>query len=280
MKSFNRSFFVLVLIFSSFYLLSAISAEAGLIMNQERYVKGKPEKLQGTIYMENNKVKFEDPIGQSAAVFNLDTGEMIQIDNKNKTYSIATVEDYVRYFEQFAERKKEEMKRQLKELPPDKRAEVEKMMKDKGVDISDNAKPAKISMNKPGNKTKIAGYESSKYEIFRGGVLKQEIWTSEEVGFGQEIDMEKMSEYMSELRKSVERFGSSNTITNKELEVYKEIYSSGFPLRTLDIYPDGTTIVEEVTRVVRKDIGAQSFVPPPGYKKVSLQQMVEANPGG
>ncbi|MEE8043997.1 MAG: DUF4412 domain-containing protein [Thermodesulfobacteriota bacterium] len=269
---FCRSIIVILVLL----IFTASQVIAGFVLEQERYEKGTSKKLKGTIYMQENKVKFFDEEGQFSAIFNLETGEMMQIDNMSRTYTSAKAKDYFKFFKEYALKMKTAMQQQLAELPPDQRAQAEEMMKRQGIELpGSNSVPVKIELKKTGDISKIAGYESVKYEIYRNGKLDEEIWTSKEVGLENEIDMNKMTEYMSELRKIEESLGGASSVSKEAEQVYIEVFGSGFPMKTTDYPVSGTSIVEEIVKVSRKQIESSEFRAPAGYRKVPLEQMLQ-----
>lgn len=272
MLDFCRSIIVILVLL----IFTASQVIAGFVLEQERYEKGTSKKLKGTIYMQENKVKFFDEEGQFSAIFNLETGEMMQIDNMSRTYTSAKAKDYFKFFKEYALKMKTAMQQQLAELPPDQRAQAEEMMKRQGIELpGSNSVPVKIELKKTGDISKIAGYESVKYEIYRNGKLDEEIWTSKEVGLENEIDMNKMTEYMSELRKIEESLGGASSVSKEAEQVYIEVFGSGFPMKTTDYPVSGTSIVEEIVKVSRKQIESSEFRAPAGYRKVPLKQMLQ-----
>ena len=258
-----------------FLLFNVYQSFAGLVMERERYEEG-GQKVRGTIYMQDNKVKSFDEEGQFSAIFDLDTGEMIQVDNLSKTYSSTKAEDYFAYYKQYSLKMKTAMMQQLSELPPNQRAQAEGMMKRQGIELpGNNVRPVDVTLKKTGDTNKIAGYEAVKYEIYRDGKLDEEIWTSSYVGFQEEIDMKEMIEYLSELRKIEDSMRGSSLLSQASEQTYTEVFSTGFPMKTIDYPLSGNSIVEETIKVSKKRIDSSEFQAPKGYKKVPLQQMLQ-----
>jgi len=271
MAGFYRS-----LIFIFVLLIGTSQVFAGLVMERERYEKGSIQKLKGTVYMQDNKVKFIDGEGQFSSIFNLETGEAIQIDNTSKTYSSTQAKDYYQYYVEYALKMKNAMQQQLAELPPDKRAQAEEMMKRQGIELpGSNSIPVKITLKKTDDTDIIAGYKSVKYEVYRDGKLDEEIWTSNEVGFEAEVDMRKMIDYLSELRKIEDSLGGSGSVSKESEKAYIEIFSSGFPMKTVDYPVSGNSIIEETIKVSKKQIDSSEFKAPAGYREVPLEQMLQ-----
>jgi len=258
-----------------FLLFNVYQSFAGLVMERERYEEG-GQKVRGTIYMQDNKVKSFDEEGQFSAIFDLNTGEMIQVDNLSKTYSSTKAEDYFAYYKQYSLKMKTAMMQQLLELPPNQRAQAEGMMKRQGIELpGNNVRAVDVILKKTGDTNKIAGYEAVKYEIYRDGKLDEEIWTSSYVGFQEEIDTKEMIEYLSELRKIEDSMRGSSLLSQASEQTYTEVFSTGFPMKTIDYPLSGNSIVEETIKVSKKKIDSSEFQAPKGYKKVPLQQMLQ-----
>lgn len=256
-------------------LISSYQSYAGLIMERQTYEES-GEKVNGTIYMQDNKIKSFDEAGQFSAIFDLNTGEMIQVDNTTKTYSTTQAKDYFEYYQRYALKMKAAMLQQLSELPPDKRTHAEAMMHQQGIDLPGyNASASNIEIKKTGSKKKIAGYESVKYEVFRNGQMVEEIWTSNDERLQKEIDMSKMVDYLSELRQIEDNMAGRGSLNKNSEKAYIEVFSSGFPMKTIDYPPTGDSIIEETVKVSKKKIDSKEFEAPKGYRKVSLQQMLQ-----
>ncbi|MFA9407236.1 MAG: DUF4412 domain-containing protein [Candidatus Dadabacteria bacterium] len=266
-----RTLFIVVV----FLLFNVYQSFAGLVMERERYEEG-GQKVRGTIYMQDNKVKSFDEEGQFSVIFDLNTGEMIQVDNRSKTYSSTKAEDYFAYYKQYSLKMKTAMMQQLSELPPNQRTQAEGMMKRQGIELpGNNVRPVDVTLKKTGDTNKIAGYEAVKYEIYRDGKLDEEIWTSSYVGFQEEIDTKEMIEYLSELRKIEDSMRGSSLLSQASEQTYTEVFSTGFPMKTIDYPLSGNSIVEETIKVSKKKIDSSEFQAPKSYKKVPLQQMLQ-----
>lgn len=259
-----------------FTILFVYQSFAGLVIERERYEKGGGERARGTIYIQENKIKFFDEGGQFSSIFDLDTQEMIQIDNRSRTYSTTGAEEYFSYYQQYAVKIESTMRRQLSELPPSERAKAEAMMKRQGISIpGGSGRAANITSKKTGDTKKIAGYQSEKYEVYTDGRLTEEIWITSDERFSEEVDMNKMTEYLSSLRaiaNSMDVNGSSSAGAEK---AYTEVFNSGFPMKAIDHPVYGNEIVENTIKVSKKNIDSNEFTAPSGYRKVELKEMLD-----
>lgn len=252
---------------------NAFSGE-GIIMEQVRYKKGSSKMEKGKIWVLDNKIKFEEETGQAAAIFDLNTGEMIQIDRQGKRYVAAEPDEYFKFIQDITSKMKSEMEKQLSQLPPDKRAQMEEMMRSQGMSLpGSSTKPKNLELQKPGKDESIAGYKSVKYEVYEDGKLIEEIWTSNEV-LNNEIDIKKMSNYLQKIKDISENAGGM-AFNPEGQTVYKEVFESGFPMKTVDHESEDGIYIEEITKVSKANLNDSEFVPPNDYKKITLQEMMQ-----
>lgn len=250
----------------------AFSGE-GIIMEQVRYKKGSSKIEKGKIWVLDNKIKFEEETGQAAAIFDLNTGEMIQIDRQGKRYVAAKPDEYFKFIQDITSRMKSEMEKQLSQLPPDKRAQMEEMMKSQGMSLpGSSTKPKNLKLQKPGKEESIAGYKSVKYEVYEDGKLIEEIWTSSDV-LNNEIDIKKMSDYLQKIKDISENAGGM-AFNPEGQTVYKEVFESGFPMKTVDHESEDGIYIEEITKVSKANLNDSEFLAPNDYKKITLQEMM------
>ncbi|HEY7536225.1 MAG TPA: DUF4412 domain-containing protein [Thermodesulfobacteriota bacterium] len=231
------------------------NAFAGLVMEQLRYEQGGTQKDKGTIFISNNKIKFVQEKGTGVIIFNLNTGEMIQIDNESKRYVIAKPGEM-----------KSALDTQISKLPPEQRAKVEEFMKSQ-------SKPKKLTLKQTGISETIAEYKSQKYEIYQDGKLIREVWASKEAVPNNELDPGKMASYIKELERLKGTNGGGSNLDDQE-KIFKQIYESGFPLRSVDHSSGNSVFIEEVVKITLADIPESEFQAPTGYKKMTLEEML------
>lgn len=277
MSRFIKFTFVFLLIITLIAISLSEKAFSGVIIEQVSYNKGDSIKKKGKIFIKDNKIKFvEEPNGQGVAIFDLNTGEMIQIDNEGKRYVVANPEDYFKFVQDITNKMKTELENQLSQLPPEQRARAEEMMKSEAIALPGQEKKARnMTLKKTDLSETIAGYKSSKYEIYEDGKLSEEIWISNDIGFDNELDMKKMANYMSEIKKISEKAGAGQSNWDEEEKIFKEVYESGFPTRSVDYSSGGKVYIEEIVKVNKADISDSEFEAPVGYSKVTLQEMIQ-----
>lgn len=233
--------------FATFYGL-AEKAYSGLIMEQVVYEEGTPDRQKMTLYVQDNKLK-QVEISQPyspAVIFDLNTGHIIFVNDEKKLYIILNRDEYLRYIESFM------------------------------TETKDDTRSARnVKLKKTSDTQSIAGYSSKKYEIYDNGKLQTEYWVSKEPGFGDEIDMEKMSKLMNDVKAISQNIGGSATISDSEYKIIQEIYEDGYPMKTVYRSPDSdTVIIEEIISVKKQDIPSSDFQPPAGYEKITYQDIL------
>lgn len=253
---------------------------AGIIMEQIRYEKGSSEKDKGKIFISNNKVKFVQDGTDEVTILDLNTGEMTQIDTKNKRFFVAKPEEIFKTTQDAIAKAKAQMEEQLSKLPPEQRAKVEEMMKSHGIKQPGASEPENLTLKAIGASEDIAGYKSQKFEVYGNGKLKEEIWTSKDVVPGNEFDSKKMANYMKEMERMVSKANPAKEEANSDLDeqtkIYNQIYETGFPMRSVDYSSNGSASIEEVVSVTKADVPDKEFRPPAGFTKVTLQQMMSS----
>jgi hypothetical protein len=274
-----KIYFKLILVLALGLAINAITlaekafSGEGIIMEQVRYKVGSSKKEKGKIWVLDNKIKFEEETGQAAAIFDLNSGEMIQIDRQGRRYVAAKPDEYFKFIQDITSRMKSEMEKQLSQLPPDKRAQMEQMMKSQGMSLpGSSTKPKNLRLQKPGKEESIAGYKSVKYDVYEDGKLIEEIWTSSDV-LDNEIDMKKMSNYLQKIKDISENAGGMAFNPEAQM-VYKEVFESGFPMRTVEHESEDGTYIEEITKVSKANLNDSEFLAPTDYKKITLQEMM------
>lgn len=234
---------VLIVLFSL-----ADVASAGLIMEQVVYEEGSTNKQQSTLYVQDNKIKQIDKSGQNqpTVIFDLGGNNITLINNENKAYIHLTMDQHLKSFEVMMQQTKEGDQQQKK-----------------------------LTLEKSDESMKIAGFNTTKYSIFENGKLATEYWVSNEPGFNNEINFEKMAKLMNDVKNISQNVGGSATITDQEYQIFREIYQNGYPLKTVyHSEDDNPVVIEEILSVQSRELPASEFQPPAGYQKITYQDII------
>jgi len=239
--------FVLTLMFAFAGLEK--SAYSGLIMEQVNYQQGSNDKEKVTIYVQGNKFKQVENSGpfSPAVIFDLNSGDIMFVNDEKKLYIILNRNEYLKYIESVIAENK---------------------------DVSTSSR--NVTLKKTDETAAIAGYSSRKYEIYDNGKLQSEYWVSGDAGFSQELDMDKMSKLMNEVKRISQNVGGSASISDNEYKIFEEIYKDGYPMKTVYHSPEGDkTFIEEVISVKKQDLPLTEFQPPAGYEKITYQDILK-----
>jgi hypothetical protein len=224
-------------------------AHAGLVMQQEDYQQGSLNKQKVTIYVQGNKFKQVENGGaySPAVIFDLNSGNIMFVNEEKKLYIILNRDEYLKYIASVMSQNKTD--------------------KDVG---------GKVSLKKTNETSKIAGYNTKKYEIYENGKLQSEYWVSKEPGFADELDLNKMSKLMNDVKRISQNIGGSASISDDEYKIFQDIYDDGYPMKTVYHSPDSNVVfVEEITSVKKENIPPSEFEPPAGYEKITYQDILK-----
>jgi hypothetical protein len=197
---------------------------------------------------------FKQSMENNASIFRLDKEVMYIINNKDKEYTEMTFAEMEAATKQ-AMGQMEAFKKQLKDMPPEQRKAMEKML---GNSAMGGTAKTKIDAKNTGEKKTINGYSCVKYILKEDGKEITTVWTTAQVpGYsGMQKDMKKFSErLMAQMPK-----GKALAEAMKKVE--------GFPIQTIM-----GNITSTVTKVEKKAIAKGEFEVPAGYKKVTPKEI-------
>lgn len=244
-----------ILFLAVFTVLFSFSsaAFAGLVMQQVVYEEGSTNKQQSTLYVQDNKIKQVDKSGQNqpTVIFDLAANNITLVNNENQVYILLTMQQHLKSFEAMMQQTKEGEKQQKQ-----------------------------LTLEKSDETMKIAGYNTTKYSIFENGKLATEYWVSNEPGFNNEINFEKMAKLMNDVKNISQNVGGSASISDQEYQIFREIYQNGYPLKTVyHSEDDNPVVIEEILSVQSKQLPATEFKPPAGYQKITYQDIINQQQG-
>jgi len=231
------------------------SNDAGAV---QAYVDGKNLKMLITSAneLESNEV-----------IFRSDRREMIMIDHGDQSY-IVIDEAMIQSIGERLSGVEAQMREALKNVPPEQRAMMEKMIQ--GRMPPQAASPARSTIelrrtSESGNKN---GYPCVKYEATLDGRKVREIWVTQwdNVEGGDEAAgaFEAMAEFFAQMRDSMPEFGQDEN--DNPFEHMKEM--NGFPVLTYEYATDGSLRSESaLSSSTRRSVAPEEFEPPSGYKQ-------------
>lgn len=194
-------------------------------------------------------------------------GKMLIIDDKHKTYTEmdkATMEGYA----QKANAAMAQMQEQMKNMPPEQRAQMEKMMggmKMPGM----SAQPSVFDARDTGKSDTVEGRKCRIWQLSQDGALIDEMCV---VAFSSLPGKEDMQKTMKELAEAFSGMSRATPGAADQIKVRNSV--NGYPVRSrpyINGKPQGVeTVLQSWTET---NIPASRFDIPAGYKKKDLPQM-------
>lgn len=163
-----------VLFFFALFLSLLINAQvfAGLLLEQESYLENNPEKKgKGQIYISDNKIKFVAENSDPIIIFDLNKNKFFIIDQKNKQYIESSPQKYVKLVQQNLIKQKKAIKKELANMPKEKRAQKLKLLEHKRINIYGDEKAKTWKFNKTDETKIVAGLKTQKIELFEDDKL-------------------------------------------------------------------------------------------------------------
>ncbi len=264
-----------LLICSSLLLLWLQALTAGVLMvNTQESFQGSQQPTTTKLRVEGDRVRIEmEGTGRNdVIIFRGDRQVLWMIDNKAKAYREMTKADVDRIGGQVNEMMAK-MQEQLKNMPPQQRQMVEKMMKSRMGGMAGGAQPAKTEYTKVAGGQEINQWTCDKYEGIREGQKQREVWTTAPDQLGLEMSDFKVMQQMGEFFKGFSQFGREAPFRVGSEAAEQEGDYSGVPVRQI-FYQGGRPISKtEIKEVRREDFDASLFEVPEGYKKQKMMDM-------
>jgi GLPGLI family protein len=184
-------------------------------------------------------------------ILRVDQDKLFTVDNQKKTYremSLAELESAAKAAGGQMEAARAQMQQRMKDLPPEQRAMMEKMMPN-----LPGANAAPVAVKNTGETKSISSYTCTKYVATEGDKTVLVAWTTKDVpGFaGLRDDWVKLQKRMA----SMDRLSGSATA-----DAYAQI--EGFPMET-----EVGQMKTVVTKVEARAAPASEFEVPAGYKQ-------------
>ena len=207
---------------------------------------------------------------QGHMIYRGDRREMVVVDHENRSYDVIDEAAMKQIAGQLGNAMGA-MEEALKNLPKERRAQIEAMMKQR-MPQQPAARP-RSELKKTGEKAVQNGYPCVKYEVLREGRKIRELWVTDwsNIEGGDDVvdAFEDMADFFSELMDSIPDFGQGGSSGDAAFWHMKEI--GGFPVVTREFDDDGSLEGESTLRSARRQtLDPAAFEPPSGYKRRSM----------
>lgn len=237
-------------------LLLASAARAGVVMQFEhREADGQPPVI-GTAWINPDRVAMV--IDEQTMIYRADEQVLRTWSEGSKTYQEITKETAAGISDAM-----KQMQDMLQSMPPEQRAMVEQMMKQRGAPAMSAAPaapagPAEIVAT--GKTQTLRGWACSSYEERRDGRSESELWVTDWAGFGLVPSDFTVFKSLAEFVKTMAG-PMAKQMESAYARSWEDERLPGVPVRIVTL-PDKS--VHDITKLERQDIPASRFEVPAG----------------
>jgi hypothetical protein len=240
----------------------AQAADGVLLVTRTTTTGSEPRTNQVQIEPKRMRAESSGAAGEKMIVLFDGTKQVMRlIDNEKKSYTEMTKEDVDALGGQMSAMMAQ-MEQQLKNLPPEQRAQIEAMMKGRGMGA---AAAPKVQYKKVGTDT-VGKWTCDKYEGYAEGKKTSEVCTVDPKALGfsaSDFDVTR------ELAALFTKLMPANAAQLFSLGVGGEQGFSGLPVKSVATV-GGKQVTTEVTEVSRQTFPDAVFQVPAGYQKQSF----------
>jgi hypothetical protein len=251
-------------------LVVPVSAADGvLIVMKVTFGTNPPQTNQVQIDQKRMRMTGTSATGGSAGImFDSNHQVMTIIDDAHKTYSELTKADLDAVAAQMTGAMAQ-AQAAMKNLPPEQRAQMEAMMKGRGMPGAAAAAPAKPEYRKVGTAT-VGKWTCDKYDGYTNGQKTHEVCTVDPKALGFAATdfqvMRDMQEFFKQFQQFARGAGPQPAFTFGTPE---EQGFSGIPVRSVHT-TNGEQVVSELTEAKRQAFTDATFTVPSDYQKNDL----------
>ncbi|MCL5038131.1 MAG: DUF4412 domain-containing protein [Chloroflexi bacterium] len=250
------------------FLFVAGSATAGVYMDVVgQTFSDRPDTINTKIYIESDRLRADSKgSGQDLIfIYRADKDLVWVINNNDRTYMELTRADMEKFGDKMKQARKQ-FEDQMANMPPEQRAMMEKMMKDKMPQMSEQKK-SEVVYNKTGSGIAVNKWVCDKYDGTEGGKRIEEVWTTDLKSIGLNTGDFKVFDSFVEFFKALpkgnfgfEKYGSAQGNKGKSF--------SGIPIKTVEYEANGRKArMTEVKDISNKKNDASLFNLPAGLMK-------------
>lgn len=253
----------ITIIFVILFILSTFRSNAGWVITQRHSTDDGLIRYE-TLMIQSNLVKMSGLDG--TFIFDLEKESFILANEPKKVYWEGKFGEFrTSYYEAL----KLIIGEFTKDLPQDQKVMYNTMFQET---IDMYAAPSQSAIDSMKTEIKstdmteeIAGYKSSRYEVYVNGVLREQLWVSAGIPLKKDLDMKKFAALMNEIEPNI-----NGEYVYENSDSYLNLTNAGFPMRTID----DLGIMVEVIKVEEQKIARSDFEMPADFKKVGLDELI------
>jgi Domain of unknown function (DUF4412) len=245
---------------------SPLQAADGVLIVEKTTSAGKTQTNQIQIEKDRMRAETAGQAGEKQTIVFDGVKQVLWIINDaRKSYNEMTKADIDRIGGQMSEAMSR-MQEQLKGLPPEQRAQIEAMMKGRGMPGADAAPAPKTAYRKTGT-DKVATWTCDKYEGTQNSQKVSELCTVEPAAIGFTMADFQVTKQLMEFFRKLAPQGADRMFA---VGTPEEQGFSGVPVRRATFVNGQLQSVSETAEVRRQTFPASAFEVPPGFQKESF----------
>jgi hypothetical protein len=254
-------------------LFFAVNSYAGVlfVMEQKEMSPASTGQITGKVKEDNLRMDFFENGKQleGSMIYRGDKKEIVMINHNDKTYMIldqAAMDALAKQLEQVMS----QMNEAMKNMPPDQRAKMEEMIKQKMPGAYGGGKYVEPVLKKVGTGS-VNGISCTKYDVYKGDEkIRQHCvanWKSIEGGEEMMTVMLQMADFMDQMAKS---FSKAGNFVGEQVQFERNVFNqlrqlNGFPVQTIE-YDKGKVEAESTFKSSEKaKVDDAELEPPAGY---------------
>ncbi len=252
-------------------------AAAGWVIDQT--VKGNGSSGRHQVTLQANRMKTlvfgQDGKPAFALIVDLNADTIVQVDYQERRYMSATLREYAQMIQgaqQVASEAMKQMQEKLKDMPPEQREAMEKMLRSQmpPAGASQACHEPRFELRNTREQATIAGYPATRYDMLADGKPHSEIWMAAGLTAWREMDRQKLERFMAEMAKAMPCAGQRRQGLPGSDPAWK-LAAEGYAVRTVE-RQSGASV--EVIRAESRKVSDEEFQAPAGFARTTLSKML------
>jgi len=128
---------------------------------------------------------------------------------------------------------------------------------------------AEVKIQKTGKSLQIDGFKTYEYEVYVDNMLKETLWVTFDKSPYNELDVEKMLSFT----RSISPMSKEGLISRSP--AYVALLKKGMVVKSIEYHAHGLQQVTQVKRIKQMSISPDIFMPPPGYRLASIEEIMQ-----
>ncbi len=236
----------------------AANSQAGVVLT---------ESEGSQTFISNGKFKEISTEDDQPMILDLKNGLVTMLDNRKKVFAKGTVD-------QFCSELSAMVGAAMQGMSAEGKAMMQQSMNMPGQQKT--MSPPKVRVTKVGSGGKIAGLSTTEYLVTVNGEKYEQVWITEDASIMKELgNMDELAAMMVKMTDCMgQGMGMGASSMPESTPQYQELFKKGYPVKIIS-YEGGMAVVDSnVTKVEKRSISDQEFLPPRGFKKVSFSEMM------